>query len=78
MVLCTFSKNPFLISFLDNMTLKSRANYILDPQKQKKKKNTEDDNVVSRRININELCTNCQDRGYEIKLKIFGFEASFT
>ena len=55
------------------MTLKSRANYTLDPQKQKEKKNTEDDNVVSRRINTNELYTNCRDRGYEIKLKIFGF-----
>ena len=55
------------------MTLKSRANYTLDPQKQKEKKNTEDDNVVSRRINTNELYTNFRDRGYEIKLKIFGF-----
>ena len=37
------------------MTLKSRANYILDPQKQKEKKTTEDNNqdnnVVSRGIN---------------------------
>ena len=56
---------------------KSRANYILDPQKQKKKKNTEDNivvrKIVSWRININELYTDCRDGGYEIKLKILGF-----